>query len=79
MGKVCFGIDVGGTTVKIGLFTTEAKLIDSMEIPTRKESTRFAICASSFFMYVLRWDAIHNITASSIAQTPAAFVLYWML
>lgn len=37
MDKVCFGIDVGGTTVKIGLFTTDAKLIDSMEIPTRKE------------------------------------------
>ena len=37
MGKVCFGIDVGGTTVKMGLFTTEAKLIDSIEIPTRKE------------------------------------------
>lgn len=37
MDKVCFGIDVGGTTVKIGLFTTEANLIDSMEIPTRKE------------------------------------------
>lgn len=37
MDKVCFGIDVGGTTVKIGLFTEEAKLIDSMEIPTRKE------------------------------------------
>ncbi|MBQ3583394.1 MAG: ROK family glucokinase [Lachnospiraceae bacterium] len=37
MDKVCFGIDVGGTTVKIGMFTTEAKLIDSMEIPTRKE------------------------------------------
>lgn len=37
MSKVCFGIDVGGTTVKIGLFTDEAKLIDSMEIPTRKE------------------------------------------
>lgn len=37
MNKVCFGIDVGGTTVKIGLFTTEAKLIDSMEIVTRKE------------------------------------------
>ena len=34
---MCFGIDVGGTTVKIGLFTTEAKLIDSVEIPTRKE------------------------------------------
>lgn len=37
MEKLCFGIDLGGTTVKIGLFTTEAKLIDSMEIPTRKE------------------------------------------
>lgn len=37
MDKVCFGIDVGGTTVKIGLFTTEAKLIDSYEMPTRKE------------------------------------------
>lgn len=37
MDKVCFGIDVGGTTVKIGLFTTDAKLIDSVEIPTRKE------------------------------------------
>ncbi|MBQ3664812.1 MAG: ROK family glucokinase [Lachnospiraceae bacterium] len=37
MEKVCFGIDVGGTTVKIGLFTADAKLVDSMEIPTRKE------------------------------------------
>ncbi len=38
MDKVCFGIDVGGTTVKIGLFTAEdAKLVDSFEIPTRKE------------------------------------------
>lgn len=37
MDKVCFGIDLGGTTVKIGLFTEEAKLIDSLEIPTRKE------------------------------------------
>lgn len=37
MDKVCFGIDLGGTTVKIGLFTEEARLIDSLEIPTRKE------------------------------------------
>ena len=38
MEKVCFGIDVGGTTVKIGLFTADdAKLVDSFEIPTRKE------------------------------------------
>lgn len=37
MDKVCFGIDVGGTTVKIGLFSDEGKLLDSTEIPTRKE------------------------------------------
>ncbi len=37
MEKVCFGIDVGGTTVKIGLFSDEGKLLDSTEIPTRKE------------------------------------------
>ena len=35
MKKYCFGIDVGGTTVKMGLFTTE--LLDKWEIPTRKE------------------------------------------
>ncbi|SEQ39280.1 glucokinase [Lachnospiraceae bacterium RM5] len=34
---VCFGIDLGGTTVKIGLFSEEGKLLDSTEIPTRKE------------------------------------------
>ena len=37
MEKVCFGIDVGGTTVKIGLFSDGGKLLDSTEIPTRKE------------------------------------------
>ena len=37
MKKYCFGIDVGGTTVKCGLFTTEGELLDKWEIPTRKE------------------------------------------
>ena len=37
MGTYCFGIDVGGTTVKMGLFTTEGELLDKWEIPTRKE------------------------------------------
>lgn len=37
MDKICFGIDVGGTTVKMGIFTTEGKLTESWEIPTRKE------------------------------------------
>ena len=34
MKEYCFGIDVGGTTVKIGLFKTEGILVDKWEIPT---------------------------------------------
>ena len=37
MKKYCFGIDVGGTTVKCGLFTIEGVVLDKWEIPTRKE------------------------------------------
>lgn len=37
MSKYCFGVDLGGTTVKIGLFDTEGKVLDKWEIPTRKE------------------------------------------
>lgn len=37
MGKYCFGIDVGGTTVKCGLFTTEGEAVEKWEIPTRTE------------------------------------------
>ena len=37
MKKYCFGIDVGGTTVKCGLFNTEGDLLDKWEIPTRIE------------------------------------------
>ncbi len=32
-----FGVDIGGTTVKMGLFRTDGTLIDKWEIPTRKE------------------------------------------
>lgn len=35
--KYCFGVDVGGTTVKMGLFQTDSMLIDKWEIPTRKD------------------------------------------
>lgn len=37
MKDICFGVDVGGTTVKIGLFEVTGNLLDSFEIPTRKE------------------------------------------
>ena len=38
MGKYCFGIDVGGTTVKCGLFEETGTLLDKWEIPTRTEN-----------------------------------------
>lgn len=36
--KYCFGVDIGGTTVKIGLFTTEGELLEKWEIKTRTEN-----------------------------------------
>lgn len=36
--KYCFGVDIGGTTVKLGLFTAEGELIEKWEIPTRREN-----------------------------------------
>ena len=43
MGKYCFGIDVGGTSVKCGLFQTDGVLVEKWEIPTRKENSGEAI------------------------------------
>lgn len=37
MGMKCIGIDVGGTSVKIGLFETDGTLLDKWEVKTRKE------------------------------------------
>lgn len=37
MKQYAFGIDIGGTTVKMGLFETTGTLLDSWEIPTRKD------------------------------------------
>ena len=31
MGKYCFGIDVGGTSVKCGLFQTDGVLVEKWE------------------------------------------------
>ena len=38
MGNYIFGIDVGGTTVKCGLFTEEGTVLDKWEIKTNKEN-----------------------------------------
>ena len=41
--KYCFGVDVGGTTVKMGLFQMEGELVEKWEIPTRVENEGEAI------------------------------------
>ncbi|GAA0797899.1 ROK family glucokinase [Faecalicatena orotica] len=38
MKKYAFGVDIGGTTVKLGLFETDGNLLEMWEIPTRTVS-----------------------------------------
>ena len=38
MDKRIFAADIGGTTVKLGMFTIEGELLDKWEIDTRKEN-----------------------------------------
>lgn len=37
MAKTVFGVDLGGTTVKLGYFDMDGNVLDKWEIPTRKE------------------------------------------
>lgn len=41
--KYCFGVDIGGTTVKMGLFQEDGTLLDKWEIKTRTENGGEAI------------------------------------
>lgn len=43
MGKYAFGVDIGGTTVKMGLFDKEGNVLDKWEIPTVKDNGGEAI------------------------------------
>ena len=43
MEKYVFGIDIGGPTVKCGLFTVKGELLEKWEIPTRTENNGAAI------------------------------------
>lgn len=38
MKKYSLGVDIGGTTVKLGIFTLDGELLGKWEIPTRKEN-----------------------------------------
>lgn len=36
--QYCFGVDIGGTTVKLGFFASDGKLLQKWEIPSRTEN-----------------------------------------
>lgn len=43
MGRYAFGVDIGGTTVKIGLFDGQGRLLEKWEIPTVRDNGGEAI------------------------------------
>lgn len=43
MARYCFGADIGGTTVKLGLFDEDGIVLDKWEIPTHTENGGAAI------------------------------------
>ena len=43
MESYVFGVDIGGTTVKLGLFSAEGVLLEKWEIPSRKENNGASI------------------------------------
>ena len=49
MSKYCFGVDLGGTTVKIGLFDPQGTVVEKWEIPTRKEDNGSHILSNIAF------------------------------
>ena len=68
MGMKCIGVDIGGTSVKIGLFETTGELLDKWEVKTRKEdggvnilpdvewAFRDLLCQMDTWKYVSIWD-----------------------
>lgn len=59
MGMKCIGVDIGGTSVKIGLFETTGELLDKWEVKTCKEDGGVNILpdvAASIRKNWMKWD-----------------------
>ncbi len=61
----CFGVDIGGTTVKIGLFKTEGEVIEKWEIKTRTANGGEAILPDIAASLMEKLDA-YGIEKSSL-------------
>lgn len=58
MNKVLFGIDIGGTTVKCGLFTLNGELLEKSEIPTVNRITEAGFCLMWQHIYGIYWKKV---------------------
>jgi len=66
MSQFVFGVDIGGTTVKLGFFDVEGELLDKWEIPTRKEGQGSHILpdvAASIKDYIEKKDIAKEVIA----------------
>ena len=66
MKKYCFGADIGGTTVKFGLFDEDGIVLDKWEIPTRTEQEGAAILPD-MAASIREKTAEHGLKAEEIA------------
>ena len=69
MKKYAYGVDIGGTTVKIGFFETTGKLVDTWEIPTRTENSGELILP----------DIAASIKENIISVRMVVACIYWIL
>ena len=65
MSNYVFGVDVGGTTVKLGFFDKEGELLNKWEIPTRKEENGSNILPD-IADSVKREIVSHNLSAEEV-------------
>ena len=66
MSSYIFGIDIGGTTVKCGLFTAQGELLEKWEIPTRREDAGVNVLPDVAAAILGKMDE-KNITKEDIA------------
>jgi glucokinase len=65
MKPYAFGVDIGGTTVKIGFFSSNGKFVEHWEIPTRKEDNGSMILPDIASAIAKKMDQ-YNITIDDI-------------
>ena len=60
--KYAVGVDLGGTTVKIGIFTEDAQIVSKWEIKTRKEEN------GRFILSDIATSVLENLEKNNISS-----------